>query len=197
MLTPPQHLILLLVFLGVHVPDLDTDVHCGFSRLPGWTRQFFFYCGLFRLPNLDTPKLTTDILIWNGAQSGCDRSVEDAYTSAAPDPILAIVGGPCCPILDFVIAFRIMITFYTLLTSLFCMYTSFKFVMHKCYLIVSTSDGICETRFYFSSLVAPHACGSSVDDSCSYKYCFLQFNVIIYLIIAIKTTDKNEMENRE
>jgi hypothetical protein len=39
----------------------------------------------------------------------------------APDPAFAIVGGPCCPTLDFVIAFWIMVTFYTLLTSLYCM----------------------------------------------------------------------------
>jgi hypothetical protein len=45
---------------------------------------------------------------------------EDAYSSAAPDPTFAFVGGPCCPTLDFVIAFWIMIAFYTLLTSLLC-----------------------------------------------------------------------------
>jgi hypothetical protein len=54
------------------------------------------------------------------AHSGCDRSEEDAYSSAAPDPTFAFVGGLCCPTLDFVFAFWIMITFYTLLTSLFC-----------------------------------------------------------------------------
>jgi hypothetical protein len=32
---------------------------------------------------------------------------------------LLLRGGPCCPTLDFVIAFWITITFYTLLTSLF------------------------------------------------------------------------------
>jgi hypothetical protein len=31
-----------------------------------------------------------------------------------------LIRGPCCPTLNFVIAFLIMITFYTLLTSLFC-----------------------------------------------------------------------------
>jgi hypothetical protein len=51
----------------------------------------------------------------------CYRSAEDAYTSATPDPSFAFVGGPCCLALDFVIAFWIMITFYTLLTSLFCL----------------------------------------------------------------------------
>jgi hypothetical protein len=39
----------------------------------------------------------------------------------APDSALAFVGGPCCLTLDFVFALWIMITFYTLLTSLFCM----------------------------------------------------------------------------
>jgi hypothetical protein len=48
------------------------------------------------------------------------RSAEDAYSSAAPDPTFTFVGGPCCPTLDVVIAFWIMIAFYTLLTSLFC-----------------------------------------------------------------------------
>jgi hypothetical protein len=50
----------------------------------------------------------------------CDRSAEDAYSSVAPDPTFAFVGGPCCSILDFVIAFWIMITFCSLLTALFC-----------------------------------------------------------------------------
>jgi hypothetical protein len=46
----------------------------------------------------------------------------DVYSSVAPDPIFAFVGGTCCPSLDFVIAFWIMVTFYTLLTSLFCIF---------------------------------------------------------------------------
>jgi hypothetical protein len=62
--------------------------------------------------------LTTDI--WNGAHDGCDPSAEDAYFSEAPDPTFTFVGGPCCPTLDFVIAFWFTIAFYTLLTSLFC-----------------------------------------------------------------------------
>jgi hypothetical protein len=33
---------------------------------------------------------------------------------------MAFVGGPCCPTIDFVIIFRIMSTFYILLSSLFC-----------------------------------------------------------------------------
>jgi hypothetical protein len=54
------------------------------------------------------------------AHGGCDRSAEDAYSSVEPDPTFAFVGGPCFPTLEFVIVFWIMITFYTLLTSLFC-----------------------------------------------------------------------------
>jgi hypothetical protein len=50
----------------------------------------------------------------------CDRSAEDAYSSAAHDPTLAFVRGPCCPVLDFVFAFWTLIMFYILLTSLFC-----------------------------------------------------------------------------
>jgi hypothetical protein len=59
---------------------------------------------------------------WFGlrAHGGCDHSAEDTYSSAAPDPAFAFVEGPCCLTLDFVIAFWIIITFYTLLTSLFC-----------------------------------------------------------------------------
>jgi hypothetical protein len=40
--------------------------------------------------------------------------------SAAPDPTFAFVGGPCCSAFDFVFAFWIMTTFYTMLISLFC-----------------------------------------------------------------------------
>jgi hypothetical protein len=65
------------------------------------TYHFFFTCNI-RIPD------------------GCNRSAEDAYSSAAPDPTFAFFGGLCCPTLDFVIAFWIMIAFYTLLTSLFC-----------------------------------------------------------------------------
>jgi hypothetical protein len=126
MLTPSRHLLLPLVFPRVrasliftrlfHVPDL-------------WLRIFPFTwldspiltadCSIHS-PNLDTPILTTDIWIWNGAHGGCDRSAEDAHSFATPDPTFAFVGGPCCPTLDFAIAFWIMTAFYTLLTSLFC-----------------------------------------------------------------------------
>ena len=44
-----------------------------------------------------------------GAHGWCDRSTEDAYSSMAPDPTFAFVGGPFCPTLDLVIAFWIMI----------------------------------------------------------------------------------------
>jgi hypothetical protein len=45
------------------------------------------------------------------AYGGCDRSAEDAYSSMAPDRTFAFLAGPCCPSLDFVFAFWIMITF--------------------------------------------------------------------------------------
>ena len=65
-------------------------------------------------------KSTDGVYIWNGAHGGCDRSAGDAHSSAAPGPAFAFVGSPCCPTLEFVIAFWIMITFYILSTSLFC-----------------------------------------------------------------------------
>jgi hypothetical protein len=63
-------------------------------------------------------------LISTKAHGRCDRSAEDAYTSATPDPTFAVVGGLCCPILDFEFAFWIMITFDTLLTLLSCIVSS-------------------------------------------------------------------------
>jgi hypothetical protein len=127
MLTPSRHLPLLLVFPGVHVNLIFNVVYfiyliCAliltvdFSLHLAWLTDFD--CGFFRLPNFDTLNLSTDI--WNGAHRGRDRSAEDAYSSVTPDPTFAFVGGPCCPTLDFVFAFCITITFYTLLTSLFC-----------------------------------------------------------------------------
>jgi hypothetical protein len=50
------------------------------------------------------------------AHGGCDRSAEDAYSSMALDPTFAFVEGPCCPTLNFVFSFWIMITFDMLLT---------------------------------------------------------------------------------
>ena len=60
-----------------------------------------------------------------------DRSAGDAHSSAAPDPAFAFVGGPCCPTLEFVIAFWIMITFYTLLPSLFCILALYQITERK------------------------------------------------------------------
>jgi hypothetical protein len=60
------------------------------------------------------------LIFTKGAPRTCDRSVRTVYYSAARDPAFAFVGGPYCLILEFVISFWIMITFYTLLTSLFC-----------------------------------------------------------------------------
>jgi hypothetical protein len=44
------------------------------------------------------------------AHGGCDRSAEDDYSSEAPDPTFAVVGGPCCPTIDLEIAFWMIIT---------------------------------------------------------------------------------------
>jgi hypothetical protein len=99
-----------------------------------------FYCGLSLLPSHDTVSLAADI--WNGARGGCDRSAEDAFSFATPDPTFAFVGGPCCPTLDFVIAFWIMIALYTLLTSLFCIIeidVIFRLNVSKFYVSVLTS----------------------------------------------------------
>jgi hypothetical protein len=57
--------------------------------------------------------------VGSGAHGGCDRSAEEAYSSAAPDPTFAFVGGPYCPTLDFIFTFWIMVTLSTL-TLLFC-----------------------------------------------------------------------------
>ena len=69
MLTPPRHLTLYIsgicrgpckpdFYCGLfHLPDLDTDLDCGYSvYLNGHTD---FDCGLFRFPDVDTPILTT------------------------------------------------------------------------------------------------------------------------------------------
>jgi hypothetical protein len=51
-----------------HLPDLDTELDCGYSvYLTGHTG---FDCGLFRFPNLDTPILTFEIsrLKWGTRQ---------------------------------------------------------------------------------------------------------------------------------
>jgi hypothetical protein len=108
-----------------------------------WVRvSLVFYCGLFRLTDLETliliadcsvypiwtfwywlqivPILIASHIFWNRARSGCNQSAEDSYSSMAPDPTFAFFGVPCCPTLDFVFIFWIMIRFSTLLTSLFC-----------------------------------------------------------------------------
>jgi hypothetical protein len=82
----------------------------------------------------------------------CERSAEDAYPSEAPDPTFAFVGGLCCPTLDFVIAFWIMITFYTLLTSLICIGKTyrkyfFSFIFSKSIFNVVWSFEIFEKTF--------------------------------------------------
>jgi hypothetical protein len=48
--------------------------------------------------------------------SQCRHDVDSISYSVT----FAFVGGPCCPTLDFVIAFWTMISFYALLTRLFC-----------------------------------------------------------------------------
>jgi hypothetical protein len=123
-----------------------------------WLRIFPFYLtgltnfgyGLFRLPNLNTLILTTDN--WSRAHGGCDRSAEDAYSSMAPDPAPAFVGGPCCPTLGFVIVLWIMLTFHTLLSSNFVFQVSDRIVqvfyfwilndMERLFLSVKLLNGI-------------------------------------------------------
>jgi hypothetical protein len=74
------------------LPDLNTDLDCGYSvYLTGHTD---FDCGLFRLPDLDTPILTIEFCALNGAHGGCDRSTGDAY-SLTPDPASGFSRGPC------------------------------------------------------------------------------------------------------
>jgi hypothetical protein len=62
----------------------------------------------------------TVYLISTKAQGGFDQSAEDACSSMSPDHTFAFVGGPYCLTLNFVFALSIMITFYTLFSSLFC-----------------------------------------------------------------------------
>jgi hypothetical protein len=132
MLIPRRYLILPLVFLGVRLSPIFTIdylmcliwTHRFWLRIfsfTGWTHRFWLQNVPFRSPTVDTE---SDYWyhIWNGAHGGCDQSAGDAHSFATPDPAFAFVGGPCCPSLDFVIAFWIMIAFCTLLTSLFCIY---------------------------------------------------------------------------
>jgi hypothetical protein len=48
---------------------------------------------------------------------GRDWSAKDAYSSIAPEPTFAFIGGPCCFTLDFVFALWIMIMFDTLIVD--------------------------------------------------------------------------------
>jgi hypothetical protein len=126
LLTVPLHnsdvIMFLVLWRNFHVKCFFTREICraqilSFFHVPGLTHRFWLRIFPFTY-NHDTLNLTTDI--WNGAHGGCDRSAEDAYSFATPDPTFAFVGGLFCRTLDFVIAFWIMIAFYTLLTSLFC-----------------------------------------------------------------------------
>ena len=56
--------------------------------------QLFFY-----------QSTTGQTLLVERAHDGCDRSAEDDYSSMAPGPAFAFVGGPCCPTLVFIYMF--------------------------------------------------------------------------------------------
>jgi hypothetical protein len=89
MLTPPRHLTPYTsgicrgpckpdFYCGLfHLPDLDTDLDCGYSVY--LTRHIDFDCG-FRFPDVDTPILTVEFCPLNGTHGGCDRSTGDAYS---------------------------------------------------------------------------------------------------------------------
>ena len=77
-------------------PDLDTQILSVVITVTRFWHTNFDYIFLI-------------LTYWDRAHCGCDRSAEDAYSSMAPDPTFAFVGGPCCPTLDIVIAFWIMI----------------------------------------------------------------------------------------
>jgi hypothetical protein len=62
---------------------------------------------------------------WLRVHSGCNRSTEDAYSSAAPDPTRSSINrGSLLPHTQFCITFWILIAFDTLLTSLVCIIIS-------------------------------------------------------------------------
>jgi hypothetical protein len=54
-----------------------------------------------------------------GLTAGVAGQQGNAHSSVAPDPTFTFTGGLCFPTLDFVIAFWIVLPFYTLLSSLF------------------------------------------------------------------------------
>jgi hypothetical protein len=104
MLTPPKHLTpyISIIWGGpckpdfysrlFHLPDLDTDLDCGYSvYLSGHTD---FDRGFSRLPDLDTPILTIEFCTLNVTHGGCDRSTGDAY-SLTPDSTSGFSRGPC------------------------------------------------------------------------------------------------------
>jgi hypothetical protein len=51
-----------------HLPDLDTDLDCGYSVF--LTGQTDFDYGVFRFPDVDTPILTIEFCALNGAMAG-------------------------------------------------------------------------------------------------------------------------------
>jgi hypothetical protein len=94
--------------------------------------------------------------IWNAAHGGCDRSAGDAHSSTAPDPTFAFVGSPCCPTLDFV-----MITFYTLLTSLFC-------ILYKNWTVISISPATQYVVFFYKLTYV--AISQDIGVTCMYQW---------------------------
>jgi hypothetical protein len=68
----------------------------------------------------------------------------------APDPISAFVWSPCCPTLDFVFAFWIMITFNTLLTFAIRNLCLIKF---ERYTLDLHTTHFCNKRFFFSDKI--------------------------------------------
>jgi hypothetical protein len=90
MLTPPGHLTpyTYIICRGLwkpdsycglfHLPDLDTDLDSRYSVY--LTGQTDFDYRLFCFPDLETPILTIEFCVLNGAHSGCDQSKGDAYS---------------------------------------------------------------------------------------------------------------------
>jgi hypothetical protein len=97
------------------------DLVCDYKLSLAYMLNDLFHtlCQTF-VPKLALTTGNPVYLISTNVHGGCDRSADDAYSSMTPDPTFAFFGGPCCLTLDFLFAIWIMITFYTLLTSLFC-----------------------------------------------------------------------------
>jgi hypothetical protein len=115
----PGHLVPSLVFPGSCV-SLVVLCFVSFAWFGHW-----YWLRSFPFTRLDTLILTADFsvyLIWiywfwlliNAFEIGLTAGV------TSPDPTFAFVGGLCCPELNFIFAVWIMITFDTLLTSIFC-----------------------------------------------------------------------------